>query len=175
MKTATLGLEQRAVGGFLRDAGFGDAAAAVSPVPPRDRGRGTALLPSTQRRCAGVRAVGARSVDRNTECGHRVRRRRLAAHKHGVHRGRLPAQPGHSARDGEVRRERDITVSQLAIAWTPAHPGVYVAIVGTRDASHVENSITTTQVSRSDADLDEIDKIMASATRVAGPRPENVC
>jgi aryl-alcohol dehydrogenase-like predicted oxidoreductase len=43
--------------------------------------------------------------------------------------------------------ERDITVSQLAIAWTPAHPAVYVAIVGTRDASHVEDSITTTEVS----------------------------
>jgi aryl-alcohol dehydrogenase-like predicted oxidoreductase len=70
--------------------------------------------------------------------------------------------------------ERDITVSQLAIAWTPAHPVVYVPIVGTRDASHVEDSITTTEVSLNDADLDEIDKIMASATRVAGPCPENV-
>jgi aryl-alcohol dehydrogenase-like predicted oxidoreductase len=68
--------------------------------------------------------------------------------------------------------ERDITVSQLAIAWTPAL--VYVPIVGTRDASHVEDSITTTEVSLNDADLDEIDKIMASATQVAGPCPENV-
>jgi aryl-alcohol dehydrogenase-like predicted oxidoreductase len=69
---------------------------------------------------------------------------------------------------------RDVTVSQLAIAWTLAHPAVHVAIVGARQAGHVEDSLAAVEVSLSDADLDEIDKIMTSATPVAGPSPEGM-
>jgi aryl-alcohol dehydrogenase-like predicted oxidoreductase len=71
--------------------------------------------------------------------------------------------------------DRGITVSQLAVAWTLANPAVHVAIVGTRRASHVDDSLGAVQVSLSESDLDEIDRIMASATPVAGPCPENVC
>jgi aryl-alcohol dehydrogenase-like predicted oxidoreductase len=67
-----------------------------------------------------------------------------------------------------------ITVSQLAIAWTLSNPAVHVAIVGTRHAGHVEDSIAATEVFLSDADLDDIDKIMAAATPVAGPSPEGM-
>ncbi|MFE7802454.1 aldo/keto reductase [Nocardia sp. NPDC057440] len=70
--------------------------------------------------------------------------------------------------------ERGITVSQLAIAWTLANPAIHVAIVGARHASHVEDSLAAAEVSLSDTDLDEIDKIMAWATPVAGPSPESV-
>jgi aryl-alcohol dehydrogenase-like predicted oxidoreductase len=70
--------------------------------------------------------------------------------------------------------DRGITVSQLAVAWTLANPAVHVAIVGTRRASHVDDSLGAVQVSLSESDLDEIDRIMASATPVAGPSPENV-
>jgi aryl-alcohol dehydrogenase-like predicted oxidoreductase len=70
--------------------------------------------------------------------------------------------------------ERDITVSQLAIAWTLANPAVHVAIVGARQTGHVEDSLSAADVSLSDADLDEIDKIMVSATPVAGPSPEGM-
>jgi aryl-alcohol dehydrogenase-like predicted oxidoreductase len=69
---------------------------------------------------------------------------------------------------------RDVTVSQLAIAWTLANPAVHVAIVGARQAGHVEDSLAAVEVSLSDADLDEIDKIMTSATPVAGPSPEGM-
>jgi aryl-alcohol dehydrogenase-like predicted oxidoreductase len=71
--------------------------------------------------------------------------------------------------------ELGITVSQLAVAWTLANPAVHVAIVGTRDAVHVADSVGAIDVSLSDEDLAEIDRIMTSATPVAGPRPENVC
>jgi aryl-alcohol dehydrogenase-like predicted oxidoreductase len=71
--------------------------------------------------------------------------------------------------------DRGITVSQLAVAWTLANPAVHVAIVGTRRVSHVDDSLGAVQVSLSQSDLDEIDRIMASATPVGGPRPENVC
>ena len=70
--------------------------------------------------------------------------------------------------------DRGITVSQLAIAWTLSNPAVHVAIVGTRHASHVDDSLAAAEVSLSDADLGEIDTIMASATPVAGPSPEGM-
>jgi aryl-alcohol dehydrogenase-like predicted oxidoreductase len=65
-----------------------------------------------------------------------------------------------------------VTISQLAIAWTLANPAVHVAIVGARQASHVQDSLAAADVSLSDADLDEMDKIMSFGTQVAGPSPE---
>jgi aryl-alcohol dehydrogenase-like predicted oxidoreductase len=67
-----------------------------------------------------------------------------------------------------------MTVSQLAIAWTLANPAVHVAIVGARQAKHVEDSLAAADISLSNADLAEIDKIMASATPVGGATPESV-
>jgi aryl-alcohol dehydrogenase-like predicted oxidoreductase len=70
--------------------------------------------------------------------------------------------------------DRGITVSQLAIAWTLARPGVHVAIVGARQVRHVDDSLVASEVSLSDSDLAEIDTIMAAAAPVAGPSPESV-
>jgi aryl-alcohol dehydrogenase-like predicted oxidoreductase len=70
--------------------------------------------------------------------------------------------------------DRGMTVSQLAIAWTLANPAVQVAIVGARQAHHVQDSLAAADLSLSEADLAAIDKIMASATPVAGPSPEGM-
>jgi aryl-alcohol dehydrogenase-like predicted oxidoreductase len=70
--------------------------------------------------------------------------------------------------------DRGISVSQLAIAWTLANPAVHVAIVGARRADHIQDSLAAADVALSADDLDEIDKIMAWATPVAGPSPESV-
>ena len=70
--------------------------------------------------------------------------------------------------------DRGITVSQLAIAWTLAHPAVHVAIVGARRADHIQDSLAAADVSLTVADLAEIDAIMAAATPVTGPSPETV-
>jgi aryl-alcohol dehydrogenase-like predicted oxidoreductase len=70
--------------------------------------------------------------------------------------------------------DRGMTVSQLAIAWTLANPAVQVAIVGARQAHHVQDSLAAADLSLSKADLAAIDKIMASATPVAGPSPEGM-
>ena len=67
-----------------------------------------------------------------------------------------------------------ITVSQLAIAWTLANPAVDVAIVGARQAGHIEDSLRADQITLTDADLEELDTIMASAVPVAGPSPEGM-
>jgi aryl-alcohol dehydrogenase-like predicted oxidoreductase len=66
--------------------------------------------------------------------------------------------------------DRGHTVSQLAIAWTLAHPAVDVAIVGARRASH----IAALDVELTEEDLAEIDHILAGAVTVAGPSPESV-
>ena len=74
----------------------------------------------------------------------------------------------------KLAADRGMTISQLAISWTLANPAVHVAIVGTRHAGHVEESLAAADIALSDADLDEIDKVMASATPVAGPSPEGM-
>jgi hypothetical protein len=71
-------------------------------------------------------------------------------------------------------RERDRTVSQLAIAWTLANPAVDAAIVGARRPAHIEDSVGAANFRLSDDDLAEIDRIMAGAVTVAGPSPESV-
>jgi aryl-alcohol dehydrogenase-like predicted oxidoreductase len=74
----------------------------------------------------------------------------------------------------KVAADRGITVSQLAIAWTLANPAVNVAIVGARQVGHIEDSLSAAEISLCDSALDEIDKIMADATPVAGPSPEGM-
>jgi aryl-alcohol dehydrogenase-like predicted oxidoreductase len=74
----------------------------------------------------------------------------------------------------KLAADRGMTVSQLAISWTLANPAVHVAIVGARRANHIEESIASVDISLSNEDLAEIDKIMATATQVAGPSPESV-
>jgi aryl-alcohol dehydrogenase-like predicted oxidoreductase len=71
-------------------------------------------------------------------------------------------------------QERGHTVGQLAIAWTLAHPAVDVAIVGSRRAAHIEDSVGAAEFELSEDDLEEIDRIMAAAVMVAGPSPESV-
>ncbi len=67
-----------------------------------------------------------------------------------------------------------ITLSQLAIAWTLANPAVHVAIVGTRNASHVDDALAAAEVDLDEAVLGRIDQIMADATPTAGPSPEGM-
>jgi aryl-alcohol dehydrogenase-like predicted oxidoreductase len=69
-------------------------------------------------------------------------------------------------------RDRGHSVSQLAIAWALANPAVDVAIVGSRRASHIEDSVGALELRLSPADMAEIDRLMSGAVPVAGPSPE---
>jgi aryl-alcohol dehydrogenase-like predicted oxidoreductase len=51
---------------------------------------------------------------------------------------------------------------------------VNVAIVGARQADHVEDSLSAAEITLTEADLDAIDRIMADATPVSGPSPEGM-
>jgi len=64
------------------------------------------------------------------------------------------------------------SVSQLAIAWALANPAVHVAIVGARRPSHIEDSVAAAALSLSEADLEQIDRIMAGSIPMSGPHPE---
>jgi aryl-alcohol dehydrogenase-like predicted oxidoreductase len=68
--------------------------------------------------------------------------------------------------------ELGASVSQLAIAWTLANPAVQVAIVGARHPQHIEQSVTAAEVSLSQADLEQIEQIMAGSVPLSGPSPE---
>ena len=68
--------------------------------------------------------------------------------------------------------EFGMTVSQLAIAWVLDNPGVDTAIVGTRNADHVAESVAGADVTLSDTDRARIDAAMEGAVPVGGPSPE---
>jgi aryl-alcohol dehydrogenase-like predicted oxidoreductase len=73
-----------------------------------------------------------------------------------------------------IARQRGRTVAQLAIAWTLAHPAVHAAIVGSRWACHVDDSVGALDLLLDADDLACIDAVMSGAVAVAGPTPETV-
>jgi aryl-alcohol dehydrogenase-like predicted oxidoreductase len=75
---------------------------------------------------------------------------------------------------GELGERHGITVSQLAIAWVLAQPGVHVAIVGARSARNIENSLAAADVSLGADDLAEIERITADGVSIEGASPEGV-
>jgi aryl-alcohol dehydrogenase-like predicted oxidoreductase len=74
----------------------------------------------------------------------------------------------------ELARELGITVAQLAIAWTLAHPAVHVAIVGARRPGHIEGAAPAADV-HLDADaMAHVEQVLDDAAMVGGPTPEGV-
>ena len=71
-------------------------------------------------------------------------------------------------------RERAISLPQLALAWTLSHPAVQVAIVGARRPAHLDETAAAADVTLSDEDRREIDRILAGAVPVVGPSPEGM-
>ncbi|HXB63462.1 MAG TPA: aldo/keto reductase [Solirubrobacteraceae bacterium] len=74
----------------------------------------------------------------------------------------------------KLAAELDITVAQLAIAWTLANPAVHVAIVGARRPDHVEGAAPAADVHLDDDALSRVEEILAQAAAVGGPSPEMV-
>ena len=69
---------------------------------------------------------------------------------------------------------RGATIAQLAVAWVLAHLAVQVAIVGARTPAHLAESLGALDLTLSQADLADIDQIMAAAVPVGGPTPEGM-
>ncbi|HME04670.1 MAG TPA: aldo/keto reductase [Solirubrobacteraceae bacterium] len=64
------------------------------------------------------------------------------------------------------------SVAQPAVGWTLANPAVNVAIVGARHPKHIEDSLAAAELRLSQADLEQIDRIMSGAVPIGGPSPE---
>ena len=65
-----------------------------------------------------------------------------------------------------------VSVSRLAIAWTLVNPAVNVVIVGARHPGHIEDSVAAAELHLNEADLEEIEAIMADSVSMGGPHPE---
>jgi aryl-alcohol dehydrogenase-like predicted oxidoreductase len=74
----------------------------------------------------------------------------------------------------KLAQELGITLPQLAIAWTLANPAVHVAIVGTRNAAHVDAALAAADINLDDDVMQRIDDVMVGAAPVSGPSPETV-
>ena len=55
-----------------------------------------------------------------------------------------------------------------------AYSAVQVAIVGSRTPAHLEESLGALDLTLSQGDLAEIDRIMAAAVPLGGPSPEGM-
>jgi aryl-alcohol dehydrogenase-like predicted oxidoreductase len=77
-----------------------------------------------------------------------------------------------AALDQLARDDLGVPVSRLAVAWALAHPAVQVAIIGTRNAEHVDDAVEAAGLELSGDVLRRIDEIARDAVRIAGPRPE---
>ncbi len=73
----------------------------------------------------------------------------------------------------ELAHESGHGVSQLALAWVLANPAVHVAIVGTRNADHIAESVEAADIELSDSDLARIDEIVDQGIRIGGPTPDS--
>jgi aryl-alcohol dehydrogenase-like predicted oxidoreductase len=70
--------------------------------------------------------------------------------------------------------QRGITLPQLAVAWTLAHPAVHVTIVGARRPVHLEETAAAAAIVLAPEDLAAIDAALADAIPVWGPHPEGM-
>jgi len=79
-----------------------------------------------------------------------------------------------SALDRFAQLELGTSVSRLAIAWALANPAVQVAIVGTRNPSHIDDAIAAAELKLDASALRRIEEIISDEVRVGGPSPESV-
>jgi len=70
--------------------------------------------------------------------------------------------------------DRGISLPQLAVAWTLAHPAVDVALVGARHPEHLDESVAAADVKLEDDEVAAITRIVADGVPVRGPSPEGM-
>jgi aryl-alcohol dehydrogenase-like predicted oxidoreductase len=69
--------------------------------------------------------------------------------------------------------ELGASVDQLATAWTLANPAVQVAIIGTRQAAHVDAAVAAADLELEAGALARIDDITRPAQPTTGPSPDS--
>jgi aryl-alcohol dehydrogenase-like predicted oxidoreductase len=72
----------------------------------------------------------------------------------------------------EIARPRGLSVAQLALAWVVRNPVVTTALVGARVPAEIEENVGATTISLSEAEVAEIESMMAQAAgQVSAFRP----
>lgn len=71
-----------------------------------------------------------------------------------------------------VADDLDVTVAQLAIAWTLSNPAVHCAIVGARNPDQIQQTAPAGDLAFCAEDLERIEDVMRGAVAVEGPSPE---
>jgi aryl-alcohol dehydrogenase-like predicted oxidoreductase len=74
----------------------------------------------------------------------------------------------------QFARARGITLPELAVGWTLAHPAVEVTIVGGHRPAQLTDTVAGADLHLSPDDLTEIDAILTKAVPVWGPHPEGM-
>jgi len=74
----------------------------------------------------------------------------------------------------EVAFDLALSLPELAVAWTLAHPAVQTAIVGAQSPSQLEGTVGAADVRLWPFDLDRIATITQDAVPVHGPSPEGM-
>jgi len=74
----------------------------------------------------------------------------------------------------KLAADKGAQVSQLAIAWVLAQPGLHVAIVGARSDRNIEASAAAADLELTGDDLARIEEITSNGVQVEGATPEGV-
>ncbi|MGB8345378.1 MAG: aldo/keto reductase [Ktedonobacteraceae bacterium] len=74
----------------------------------------------------------------------------------------------------QLAQREEITVAQLAIAWTLAQPAVDVAIVGAHNPQQLAQTAQAGSIHLTPETLRAIEKIMREAVPIGGPAPEGM-
>ncbi|MGO8948301.1 MAG: aldo/keto reductase [Ktedonobacterales bacterium] len=72
----------------------------------------------------------------------------------------------------QIAGKRGCSLPQLAVAWVLAHPAVDCAIVGALNPAEISDTAGGADIHLSRDEMNEIDRVMQSATPVGGPSPE---
>lgn len=67
----------------------------------------------------------------------------------------------------ELADEKNVPLSQLALAWTASRPGITSAITGPRTLAQLEDALAAIDLVLTDEDVKRIDQIIAPGTHVA--------
>ena len=72
-----------------------------------------------------------------------------------------------AAKIGEMARERNMTITQLALLWVKDQPGVTSPIIGPRTMAHLEDALPLLEMSLDEADRPLFDELVHPGTAVA--------
>ncbi|MBE8517877.1 aldo/keto reductase [Amycolatopsis sp. H6(2020)] len=171
--------------GYVRHIGLSEVgaetlrrAASVHPISDLQieysllsRGIETEILPVARELGIGVTAYGV--LSRGLLSGHWAPSRELTA---GDFRGHSPRFQGENLERnlaltdalGKIAAAKGVTTAQLAIAWVAAQGDDIVPLVGARTRARLAESLGTSDVELSDADLAEIEAAVPAGAAAGG-------